>query len=154
MAVTETITFDKLGVWWTDLGRTAMITDWRPALKRCELAVIADTKENFAGGHDPDGNTWPPLKRPRSSNRSKGSRGLPLRDKGLLAASLSARGAGNHEVLTESRLEWGTNLHYASFHQEGTKNIPQRRFEGWNPSLVEECDVILADFAIQQITRG
>lgn len=155
MPAVETVSFEQWGGWLGQLGRAVVITDWRIALRRCELAVIASTKENFAGGHDPDGNPWPPLKRPRTSNYNKGSRGLPLRDKGLLAASTSARGAaGNHEVLTESRMEWGSNLHYAAFHQEGTRDIPQRRFIGWNQPVIEECDVILADFAAQQIARG
>lgn len=114
----ETLTLDQFS---GEMARVAAElgpgVSFEKPLKQCRLLVIADVKENFAGGHGPDGSAWPPLKHARAN--SKGA-DKPLRDEGMLMASVtSANGAGHVEELTDSYLVLGTNLDYARVHQEG-----------------------------------
>lgn len=78
-----------------------------PALRVAGQMIVADVKQNFAGSHDPDGNAWRPLAHPRPSGGGK-----PLQDRGLLAASISAKAAGLTVTV-------GTNRPGASLHQAG-----------------------------------
>jgi phage gpG-like protein len=115
--VSETATLDQVIAWLDGIGGGFSSIDFSPALDRCRIAIVSSTKENFAGGHAPDGTPWPALRFPRPG--SKGT-DRPLRDKGLLAASVTARGAeGNIERRTPTSLEWGSNLDKAGLHQYG-----------------------------------
>lgn len=96
---------------------------YRKPLAVCRTLIKADVKENFAAGRSPDGTPWPPLAHPRPS--SKGS-DQPLRDKGLLAASINSANAQGHiEELTDNYFLMGTNLEYARLHQEGGTITPK-----------------------------
>lgn len=75
-----------------------------PAMRIAQQMIVADVKQNFAGSHDPDGRPWLPLAHPRPAGGNK-----PLQDKGLLAASISARSQGRTIVVGTSRP--GANLH-------------------------------------------
>lgn len=87
----------------------------------------ANVKEHFATGTAPDGTVWQPLKRPRQGKRHKNSSPLPLRDTGLLMASVTSAGPHHVERLTDSSMEVGTNLEYAGIHQYGgTVHHPER----------------------------
>jgi phage gpG-like protein len=77
-------------------------------IKVISRMVLSDIKSNFAGGHSPDGVRWKPL----AHGRPSGGSALPLRDNGLLLASLTTR-----ESPTEIAV--GTNLAYAGVHQWG-----------------------------------
>lgn len=113
----ETIDIAQLPAWLEKAQRALDTANWQPALKGCRLVIIGHTKGNFAAGKSPQGATWAPLK-----HRS----GKPLRDKGLLMASVTASGAaGNVETITDSTLTFGTNLDYASIHQRGGTITPK-----------------------------
>ena len=113
----EKLTFAQLGQW---AGRTEAelaSINYRPALKKCRVLIVADIKENFQGSHTPDGIPWKPLAHPRPN--SKGS-DKPLLDKGLLRASVTASGGkGHYETITRREMTFGTNLEYARVQQEG-----------------------------------
>ena len=89
--------------------------DLNPLLEKCGLEMVAQAKERFDSGKAPDGEPWKPLQRPRIRS---GGNDLPLRDRGLLAASMSA-GVGHVERQTRDSIEVGTNLEYAATHQYG-----------------------------------
>lgn len=121
----ERITFGQLGDVLTRindyLGRVAT-SDLLPLLKQWKLLLVSETKKNFQGGHAPDGTPWRPLAFQRARGGDK-----PLRDRGILMASLTAaNGSGHVESMTqtfgESRnasLLFGSNLEYAALHQHG-----------------------------------
>lgn len=116
MAATETATLEQV-VGWLNGMAGGFVFDFSAALDRCLIAIQASTKENFAGGHAPDGTPWAPLRFARPG--SKGT-DRPLRDKGILGASVTARGSqGNIERRTSTSLEWGSNLDKAGLHQFG-----------------------------------
>jgi phage gpG-like protein len=97
--------------------------DFRPVLKAIRLDVIAETRTNFDKGTDPDGKTWAPLKHPRVS--SKGG-DLPLRDFGMLAASVTSPGSpGNIDESDEKSILWGTNFEHGPIHQFGGVITPK-----------------------------
>lgn len=120
--VTETVTFAELGAFLQGASGRVAVVSYRPAIQACKLAVVASTQENFAGSHAPDGTPWQPLAHPRPN--SKGA-DKPLRDTGILAASVSARGQGHYEKVSDTALEFGTNLDYAAIHQTGGVIRPQ-----------------------------
>lgn len=95
-------------------------TSWKPCLDRVRLSLIQATKENFARGQTPDGAAWPPIKGLRARGGNK-----PLRDRGLLMASVTAQGPGHVSSLTDTELVFGTNLHYAATHQYGATILPK-----------------------------
>jgi len=78
-----------------------------PTFRAAQLIMISDVRRNFNEGHDPDGNAWPKLAHPRPDGGDK-----PLMNRGLLAASVSAR-AGDREVIL------GTNRPGAQLQQNG-----------------------------------
>lgn len=91
--------------------------DMRQPLTAVKVLLVADVRENFDQAHAPDGTAWLPLKNP--SQRRGGSSSKPLRDTGLLMASVTAQGRGHVEQITEDTLVLGTNLPYAGVHQHG-----------------------------------
>lgn len=124
MAATKTVTPDELERLFADLDGVVAGLSFKPALERCQVAVIADTKRNFAGTHGPEGQAWPPIMGLRRRGNPRLAR--PLRDNGLLMASVSARGGeGNISQVTDTLMEWGTNLDYAAIHQEGGTIYPK-----------------------------
>jgi phage gpG-like protein len=93
-----------------------------PLVKIVKQALVADTKENFISESDPDGSPWPARKMPRA----RGGDAKLLRDRGLLAASLSA--AGNEFTVdneTDAGFQWGTNVDYAGIQQKGDTILPK-----------------------------
>ncbi len=149
----QVMTLDQFSSWANAAGSRLQHLDMTVPLKQAAVAMAADTKENFAGSHDPMGKPWPPLQHPRRN--SKGHDQI-LRDKGLLMASVTAGGTGHVETLTTTQLVWGTNLIYAATHQYGdpSRNIPQRQFLGWSPKLVQTVDRIFGQFLASQIFPG
>src|SRR5262249_48601637 len=103
------------------LGETI---DFAPPLKSIRQHVVSETKDNFDKEEDPDGTPWLPLKRPRNRPRDRrpgrhyGDK--ILNDSGRLRSSNTAAGSlGNIDTLTQTSLEWGSNLEYSGIHQEG-----------------------------------
>lgn len=90
-------------------------------------------KDNFAGSHAPDGTPWLPLARPRQGKRHRNSTPLPLRDTGLLMASVTASGPHHVERTDDHSMQVGTNLEYAAIQNfGGTVNHPERtRAKPW-----------------------
>lgn len=88
----------------------------QPALKAMEILAVSDVKKRFATGTDPQGHAWAPLKHRRIISRGADK---PLRDTGLLMASVSAKA-------TRTELIVGSNLAYAGVHQYGATIVPVR----------------------------
>jgi phage gpG-like protein len=98
----------------------------REPLTAAKVLLVADVRENFDQGHDPDGVAWLPLKNP--SQKRGGASSKPLRSTDLLMASVTAQGKGHIEKLTDTELVLGTNLEYAGVHQFGaTIFFPEKR---------------------------
>lgn len=128
--------------------------------ERCKkvigLILSADTKENFAGSHDPDGNAWVPLKRPRKGSKGKDK---PLVDWGVLMAN-AATAAGEAEVTgiangIRIEIDAGSILGHdgtvrGDWHRLGTKTIPAREFLGVSAEAEEQiAEAVLEDHARQ-----
>ncbi len=130
--------------------------DLTQPLKVVRQLLISATKQNFALGQSPDGVPWAPLKRPRRRPRDKrkgrrpGSIDLPLRDTGLLMASVTA---GDIDEIGSGTLRYGTSLSYAKYHQLGTKYIPRRQFLGINDDLTARINDVIRKY-LQKLLRG
>lgn len=107
--------------------------DLAKPLKTIRLLLVSATKENFAGSHDPDGVPWEPL---------HWRKGQPLRDTGILMASVTAGGIGSIDQLWSTGLSFGTSLDYAGIHQfGGTISQPERsRGKGEKPWVFQGRD--------------
>jgi phage gpG-like protein len=89
--------------------------DTTDLIKVLGVAIASDAKQNFEQGAGPDGVGWPPL----AHRRADGFSGKPLRDTGLLFASVTSKGAGHVENLGATSLVYGTNRPGANLQQEG-----------------------------------
>lgn len=100
-----------------------------------------DIRANFAGGHDPDGVPWKPL---------KWRVGRPLILTGLLMNS--AYLAAQHVELRNGTEICATMLtpKYWQYHEFGTRKIPARPFFGASRETVQE----LADRMAADLARG
>ena len=119
--VNQTLTLDQFAGQMQQVGDKLGHLSFSKPLKSCKVLIVADVKENFAGGHTPEGQPWPPLAFPRVSGGDK-----PLRDRGILMASITTGGRGHIEQISETSLTVGTNLEYAKLHQEGGVIVPKR----------------------------
>ncbi len=108
-----------LPAWLEARAKALAAADLTKPLKVIRLLLISSTKSNFAGSHDPDGGAWAPL---------KWRKGQPLRDTGMLMASLTAGGVGSIDELTSKGLTYGSSLVYAAVQNYGaTISLPERR---------------------------
>lgn len=87
-----------------------------PMLQSIAVAAVADTKTRFATATSPQGVPWVPLAHPRIISHGADK---PLRDTGLLMASIQARVTRNELILS-------SNLEYAGVHQWGATIKPKR----------------------------
>src|SRR6185369_4774656 len=100
------------------------IDDFTPVLKRIRGIIVDATRQNFDDESTPDGQKWPPLKRPRRGAKNvrkrkkhPESRDIILQDTGVLKRSVTGRYSGNDEEMTKTSLIYGTNVVYAGTHQ-------------------------------------
>src|SRR5262245_26052808 len=131
------------------LGSVGGPLDYQPSLKLVAVYLAAQARRSFDEGRGPDGRPWRPLKKP--SKRRGGASAKPLRDTGLLMASLSARGAQHVEEYQPAALEFGTAVRYGRYHQDGTRTIPARPFLGTTPAMDERIGEIVADQLARQV---
>jgi len=155
---TEQITLSELAVRLDGISQGSQGSDYTEPLRSCSTAIKASAKENFAGGHGPDGEAWAPLARPRKRTKGMGKakgaeKDKPLRDTGLLMASLTAAGPGHVERLTRAELLQGTNLGYARYHQYGTRHIPARPFLGFNEALQDRIVEIFGNWWVKEMLK-
>ena len=94
--------------------------DWSQAWRAVAVYLAASTKQRLAQGISPDGVPWRPL----AHSRARGG-DTPLRDTGLLMASVAGQGQGHIETATPTSLVWGTNLDRAALHQWGGTITPR-----------------------------
>lgn len=130
MSAAVSMTLEQLSQSVSSMAADLARVSFEKPLKICRMLIAADTKDNFAGGHDPDRNPWAPLNSPRA--RRKGQRGgsdKPLRDRGILqSASTSGAQAEITPTSLTYRVSAGNVLEYAGTHQYGAViSKPERR---------------------------
>lgn len=133
MAAAMEMTLDDLARFLDQRASQLTRIDLTKPMKVILLLAKSSIKENFAGSHAPDGTPWLPLKRPRQGKRHRNSTPLPLRDTGLLMASVTSAGPHHVERTDERSMQVGTNLEYAAIHNfGGTIHKPERaRAKPW-----------------------
>ncbi len=118
---TQTIPVNQLPAWGQQIVRTGQAANRSTLFKKLALVLVSETRKNFTSATAPDGSPWKPL----AGYRARGGHRI-LRDRGLLMASLTGKGANHVERTTQDSLEWGTNLDYAATHQYGGTIYPKR----------------------------
>jgi phage gpG-like protein len=130
MSAALTMSLEEFGDWLDAQAEHVRKLSFEKPLRAVGLLLGAAARECFDQGRDPGGSPWAALKNP--SARRGGGTAKPLRDTGLLMASLTAGASGNVQELSDARLVYGTNVDYSAFHQDGTATIPARPFLGVN----------------------
>lgn len=115
MGGSETIDLQKLAPRIAMLSRQLSNVQLTTALRAGAIMAASDVRDRFSRGVSPEGVSWVPLAHPRPS----GGNAQPLRDNGLLMASVYGRSDRNSVTV-------GTNLVYASLHQFGGVIRPVR----------------------------
>lgn len=117
--------------------------------------VIELSKEQlrigFESGTAPDGSKWPALKHPRPPGHNQENK--PLIDTGKLMNSVTGDHEEHVEGVTNEALTLGTYVEYAGVHQEGSGNIPQRKFLGFSKKVQDEATEKVADDVTNQIDK-
>ncbi len=140
MPASRTLTITGLQDYLTRLGRALTVADMTPAWKVVRLLLTSSTRENFVGSHTPDGTPWLPLRNP--SKKRGGSSAKPLRDTGLLLASITSAATVTE---TAAEITYGTGLYYAGFQNFGTRTIPAREFVGFNDRTAAKITLAVQD---------
>jgi phage virion morphogenesis protein len=115
MAAVYEIKLEELASWTQRFADQYRAIDWSRTAAVLAVLLVSWVKQNFERGQSPDGKQWEPLRWPRSHGRGGDK---PLRDKGLLMASISAMQQikpGGFAIKT------GSPLIYSRIHQEGGK---------------------------------
>ena len=120
MPVSGQISIEQLSAWANLASRIQY--DWTRPLKVTAGLIKSDAARNFDRGIGPDGRPWSGLSSITLGARRGGS--LPLLDTGILRSSVTGGGKGHVEELTPRSLVIGSNLDYASTHQQGFRPNP------------------------------
>lgn len=157
LALQATIDLSPLREFAKRLGHDIDRFDYTKPLAVCKNLLVTATKECFHGSHDPEGHKWKPLKHPR---RKKGGRKYtavaaqaPLIDTGTLWRSVGA-GSGSVDVTGRFHFEYGTNVKYAAFQNDGTRTIPARPFLGITDKQADQFADVIANAVVRQLAGG
>lgn len=124
--------------------------------KAIGVLLPSEVKRFFAESRAPDGTRWKPLKDPGKKRGGKSAK--PLRNTGLLMASLTSTAAGRGAVreVTRTSITVGSALSYASYHMTGTRRMPSRPFmwrtgDELNRLVGPKIEAIIADDVARQV---
>lgn len=112
-------------------------------------------------GFDKEGHpeAWKPLspatitRRRKGKNRAGGLRVRILRDTGqLLRSATHPDGAGYREIHPDHMII-GSNLRYAKYHHDGTRNMPRRRFFQFDNTVLARMGDVMNRAALRDAQR-
>ena len=148
MSVSRELDLKDFAPWLGELAARAAKDDGVRLLKAVALMLEGASKDCFDQARGPDGSPWPPIRpRPRTpamgkADPKKGEKDRPLRDTGILAASMTAFAPHHIEEVSPTTLVWGTSVDYALPLNDGaTINVPERhRGKGEKPFAIPDAD--------------
>lgn len=97
----------------------------------------------------PSGAPWAPL---AQSTIDKKHHDLILWETGRLEDSVTGQTGDSVREAGAREMAFGTNRPFAGVHQDGSGNIPQREFLGFNDELLTFAVDVIADDVIRQIS--
>ena len=102
-------------------------TNFAPVFAKAKLELSAASASNFSLGGLPSGG-WSPLSPQYAAwTLARFPGAPPLVRSGRLAASLSGGTVDSVFSVTPTKMQVGTRLEYAKFHQYGTSKMPKRK---------------------------
>lgn len=102
-------------------------TNFAPVFTKAKAQLSAASASNFSLGGLPSGG-WAPLSPQYAAWKMVRFPGTPpLVRTGRLAASLSGQTTDSIFSVTPTKMQIGTRLEYAKFHQYGTTKMPKRK---------------------------
>ncbi len=123
--MSETMTLSGLQSW--ARAQAAGYSDFSVPMNLSAESLVAATKRAFVAGMSPTGAKWKPISELTMTARRTAHTYFPLRDSGRLMGSITGQGEGSgHHIqdVTKTSATVGTNLTYASTHQEGATIRP------------------------------
>lgn len=137
--------FEFLGGVFLDVEQGFDSADYSTALEPFITTLEQTHAAGFESESTPGGEKWPPLA--PSTVRRKGH-DVILLETGRLKSSLVAGGADAVREVSHRGLLFGTQVEYASIHQNGTSRIPQREHVGMNEETCQSIVDAVADAAV------
>lgn len=119
-------------------------------LRQVAAHMAGGMAEHILKSVNPDGGSYPPLKRKRPAGHNPHSR--PLIDTGALIQSLHS-GQDHIEDVEDEYVTVGTSDPKAAFHEYGTQRIPVRSFAGITPEVEEKTGELIADHIVRKMTK-
>lgn len=122
---------------------------YQPVLNTIMADMETSHAEYFQQQRSPGGSAWPALA-PRTI-KEKGHSRILYRT-GRLMESLTRRTTDSiresYDELRNHGISFGTSVEYATFHQEGTRRMPQREHVGTNDDQLTKICELVADRAV------
>lgn len=140
---------DEIGGIMLDVENRALYGDLRETLDSFQGTLAEQHAEMFSGEHDSNGVPWEPL---RPSTVARKGHSQILFESGDLQASLVDLGGPGHIGETNDRwMTFGTDVPYATFHQEGTSKFPARPPVGVSEENVDKLVNSIADATVENM---
>ena len=125
---------------------------YRPELDDFNDAIYESHADRFGLENDPNLSAWPPL---AAATIARKGHDTILVDTGRLRRSLTTKGHADHAgEIFDRGLTFGTSVPYSIFHQQGTRNIPQRAHVGLTTNLVEELTATITKSASDKLRKA
>jgi len=131
--------------------------NFREAEYKSELSDFEDElyelhADSFALERDPNLSAWPPL---AAATIARKGHDEILFESGRLRTSLTTKGGPGHTgEIFDRGLSFGTDVPYSIFHQQGTRNMPQRAHVGMSPKLVEDLTETITKSAVNKLRKS
>lgn len=108
--------------------------------------------KSFISKMSPVGEPWTDLKPTYQTWKSKKYSGQPMLVRtGDMINSLIGSNQYSVNIMTNSKLVYGTNLDYAAIHQAGGGKIPKRAFIGWRDDQKDKIKSLIASYISQSL---
>lgn len=140
---------DELGGILLDVENRALYSDVRDTLDQFQQTLADQHAGMFSGQYDSNLVPWEAL---RPSTIAKKGHDRILFESGDLMASLMNLGGPGHIGETNERwMTFGTEVPYATFHQEGTSKFPARPPVGVTEENVDKLVNSVADATVENM---
>lgn len=116
--------------------------------------VIGGLQTAFITQGTSKGAAWKDLTSKYAADKAKDFPGKTILIRsGDMFNSLVGGKAGNVSILTKKKLEYGTMIPYAGFHQTGTKRMAARKWNNITPLQVKTWKKLIASYVVD-VLRG
>jgi len=135
-----------------DIASNFRAASYRDELDDIDDLIYESHADRFGLENDPNLSAWPPL---AAATIARKGHATILVDTKRLRRSLTTKGHTDHVgEITDRGLTFGTDVPYSIFHQQGTRNIPQRAHVGLTTENVDELTEVITKSASDKLRKA